>query len=169
MVLAMLSQYARKDQITITACAIGFYFMEFPESLRRARFRQLVGMFLVSLIYDLIWFFVVDDQIDDEGGVEYNIKKFSRIMGYISFGFRIVLSILLEKASLNFIAIVKGKKNDLKIFSDLDNKIHKIMEEHEKYYADDGEEDYPGQGFDGIIGRQRLESDTEEEKKYSQF
>jgi len=154
MILAMLSQYARKDQITITACALGFYFMEFPETLRRHRFRQLVAMFLVSLVYDLVWYFVVDDQIDDEGGVEGNIKKFSRIMGYISFCFRIILSLLLEKASLNFVTIVKGKKTDLKIFSDLDNKIIKIMEAHEKYYADDdGQEEYPGQGFDGIIGR----------------
>ena len=62
MILAMLSQYARKDQITITGCAIGFYFMEFPETLRRARFRQLVVLFIVSLIYDLIWWFIVDDQ-----------------------------------------------------------------------------------------------------------
>lgn len=77
-------------------------------------------------------------------------------MSYISFIWRILLSILLEKASLNFIAIVKGKKNDLKIFSDLDNKVLKIMEEHEKYY-DDRDEEYSNSGFDGVIKRQALD------------
>ena len=90
-------------------------------------------------------------------------------MGYISFGWRILLSILLEKASLEFLLIVKGKKSDLKIHSDLDMKIIKIMEEHEKYYADDGDEEYPGQGFDDIIGRKRLDDTPPEEQKFHQY
>ena len=81
--------------MTITGCAIGFYFLKLPETLSKARFRMLIAMFLISLIYDLIWFFIFDDEEEDEDGVEYNIMKFSRIMGYISFGFRIILSILL--------------------------------------------------------------------------
>lgn len=127
MMLAMLSQYARKDQITITACALGVYFMEFPESLRRWRFRQLVAMFVVSLIYDIVWFFIVDDNADDEGGLEYNIKKFSRIVGYISFLWRIIVVILLEKASLDFLHIVKGQ-NKMGSGNDLFDRVESIIQ-----------------------------------------
>ena len=75
MLLSILSQYARKDQITITGCTLGFYFMFFPESLRRWRFRQLVALFAVSLVYDVVWFLLNRDvEDDDSGGLEKNVR-----------------------------------------------------------------------------------------------
>lgn len=124
MILSILSQYARKDQITITATAIAFYFMEFPELIRRSRFRQLVALFGISLGYDIAWFLLnrdVDDE--DSGGIEVNIRKFSRYISYVSFIWRILVCILLEKASLDFIGIVKGKKHNLKNAESLDYKV----------------------------------------------
>ena len=124
MILSILSQYARKDQITITAAAIAFYFMEFPELIRRSRFRQLVALFGISLGYDIAWFLLnrdVDDE--DSGGIEVNIRKFSRYISYVSFIWRILVCILLEKASLDFIGIVKGKKHNLKNAESLEYKV----------------------------------------------
>lgn len=113
--------------------------MEFPESTRRARFRQLVGLVIISLGYDLAWFFINRDvEEDDSGGLEYNIKRFSRIISWISFGFRIILALILLKASLDFLTIVKGKKVDKNLDS-LENKVQSIIEEHEKNYI---REDY---------------------------
>ena len=121
--------------ITITGCVIGFYFMTFPESLRRWRFRQLVALFAISLVYDVVRFVLDRDVEEDEsGGVEANIKKFSRIVAYISFLWRIIVCILLEKASLDFIGIVKGKKHNLKNAESLEFKVDKIIEEHERHY-----------------------------------
>ena len=55
MILSMLSQYARKDFLVITGCCIGFYWMEFPEAVRRSSFRKLVLLFLLSMVYDILW------------------------------------------------------------------------------------------------------------------
>ena len=109
--------------------------MEFPEGLRRWRFRQLVALFAISLIYDIAWFFInrnADEE--DDGGLEYNVRRFSRIISYVSFFWRILLSIILEKVSLDFLAILKGKKHNLKHAESLEYRVQRIVEEHEKHY-----------------------------------
>ena len=64
--------------------------MEFPESVRRRTFRQLVALFAVSLIYDLAWFAINRDVEEDEsGGVEKQVEEFSRKISYVSFVFRV--------------------------------------------------------------------------------
>ena len=92
MVLAMLAQYARKDFLVITACCCAWYHMEFPESARRRSFRTLVGIFVLSLAYDVARFMLInsDDSEDEEtGGLERNVRKFSTFVAYISFVFRV--------------------------------------------------------------------------------
>ena len=121
--------------------------MEFPESVRRWRFRQLVALIAVSLIYDIVWFIINRDAEDDEGGLEYNVRRFSRIISYVSFFWRILLAIIVEKVSLDFIAIIKGKKHNLKHAESLEFKVEKIVKEHEKHYQRDSHEEL-GQGFD---------------------
>ena len=49
MILAMLTQMARKDFVTITVCALGFYMLSYPEKTRRSQFRMLVGFIILSL------------------------------------------------------------------------------------------------------------------------
>ena len=113
MILSMLSQYARKDFIVITACCLAFYMMEFPDAVSRRTFRGIVGLFAVSLVYDVAWILINRDmEEDDSGGVEQNIIAFSMTVTYISFAFRIVFMLILHKASLDFITIVKGKSTD---------------------------------------------------------
>ena len=71
MLLAMFSQYARKDFLVITGCCIGIYYMEFPEVVRRRSFRGLVALFVLSMAYDISWWIMNNDiQEDDSGGVE---------------------------------------------------------------------------------------------------
>ena len=107
--------------------------MEFPEALRRYRFRQLVALFGVSFIYDILWFFINRDDEDDEegGGLERNVQKFSRIISYISFFWRIILAIILEKVSLDFLTILKGKNTNMKNVESLDYKVKQIIEAHD--------------------------------------
>lgn len=121
--------------------------MEFPDGLRRWRFRQLVALFGVSLIYDIAWFFInQNSDEDDDGGLEYNVRRFSRIISYVSFFWRILLSIILEKVSLDFLAIIKGKKHNLKHAESLEYRVQRIVEEHEKHYQRESYEESV-QGF----------------------
>ena len=137
MILSMLSQYARKDFLVITGCCIGFYFMEYPETVRRRQFRAIVGLFAISLIYDVLWYLLNQDQEDDEsGGVERQIKDFSLKVSYISFAFRIPLMLVLHKASLDFLNIVKGKKvTDEE--NTLEEKVKEIIADHEHALRED--------------------------------
>ena len=74
----------------MTACCLAYYFLEFPERVRRRTFRGIVGLFIVSMIYDIAWFFINRDQEEDEsGGVEKRINEFSSNVSFVSFLFRV--------------------------------------------------------------------------------
>ena len=91
MLLAMLTQLHRKDFVTMTVCSVGFYFLVFPEHVRRYQFRMLVLLIGVSIAQDAVWFVVNRDAEDDEedGGVERGVKLFARKASYISFAWRV--------------------------------------------------------------------------------
>ena len=91
MILAMLTQFHRKDFITMTVCALGFYFLTYPETTRRSQFRMLVLLIGVSILQDVLWFVFNRDteDDDDDGGVERSVKTFSRKVSYLSFAWRV--------------------------------------------------------------------------------
>ena len=138
LILSMLTQIHRKDQISITVCAIGLYMLSYPENTRRHQFRMLVALIFLSIVQDVFWFVLNRDVEDDEddGGLERGVKSFSRAMSFVSFVWRVslvniclndlvfvwdfanlcvfillqfVLAMILWKDSLDFIAIVKAK------------------------------------------------------------
>ena len=49
MLLSMLTQFQRKDFVTMTVCTVGFYFLFSPEFIQRRHFRALVGLAVFSL------------------------------------------------------------------------------------------------------------------------
>ena len=91
MILAMLTQFHRKDFITMTVCALGFYFLTYNESTRRSQFRMLVLLIACSIVQDVLWFVFNRDteDDDDDGGVERSVKTFSRKVSYLSFAWRV--------------------------------------------------------------------------------
>ena len=91
MILAMLTQFHRKDFITMTVCALGFYFLTYSETTRRSQFRMLVLLIVVSIAQDILWFVFNRDteDDDDDGGVERSVKTFSRKVSYLSFAWRV--------------------------------------------------------------------------------
>ena len=91
LILAMLTQIHRKDQITISVCAIGIFMLSYPETTRRWQFRMLVGLIFLSLVQDVLWFVLNRDVEDDEddGGLERSVKSFSRTMSFVSFVWRV--------------------------------------------------------------------------------
>lgn len=72
---------------------------------------MLVLLIFVSIAQDILWLMLNRDteDDDDDGGVERSVKSFSRKMSYVSLIWRVLLSIVLWKDSLDFVAIVKDK------------------------------------------------------------
>jgi hypothetical protein len=89
LVLTMLASYERPDFLTLTSVVLTIYCIENSDSMRRKFFRGLVGLIMVSLIYDLAWFSINDFESEEMGGVEGKVKKFSLFTAYISFCFRV--------------------------------------------------------------------------------
>ena len=96
MILSMLTQFQRKDFVTMTVCAVGFYFLFCPEYVRRQHFRGLVGLAIFSLCQDGAWFILNRDLDDDDedGGVERGVKGFARKMSYLSFACRVSILVV---------------------------------------------------------------------------
>ena len=54
-----------------------------------------------------------DVEEDDSGGLEYNVRRFSRMISYVSFFWRILLCLILERVSFDFLTIIKYKKTSV--------------------------------------------------------
>jgi len=105
--------------------------MQFPETSRRRTFRAILAIFVLSMFYDLAWYFITSNMEEDEsGGVEDSIKSFSNKISIVSFVFRIPLILVLHKASLDFLTIVKGKNANDKDAQSLEEKVREIIEDH---------------------------------------
>ena len=110
---------------------MGFYFLSYPENVRRSQFRMLVLLIVLSIAQDIFWFVINRDAEDDEddGGVERSVKTFARKVSYLSFAWRILLAIILWKDSLDFVVIVKNKSVDTDAMS-LEQRVEQIVREH---------------------------------------
>ena len=110
---------------------MGFYFLSYPENVRRSQFRMLVLLIALSIVQDIFWFVINRDAEDDEddGGVERSVKTFARKVSYLSFAWRILLAIILWKDSLDFVVIVKNKSVDTDAMS-LEQRVEQIVREH---------------------------------------
>lgn len=110
---------------------MGFYFLSYPENVRRSQFRMLVLLIVLSIAQDIFWFVINRDAEDDEddGGVERSVKTFARKVSYLSFAWRILVAIILWKDSLDFVVIVKNKSVDTDAMS-LEQRVEQIVREH---------------------------------------
>ena len=85
-------------------------------------------MILVSWVWDflyLFWFTSSADEDDEDGGMEYTVRRFSRLFSYISFFFRIIVFLIFWKDSVDFSKIIR-KKNPLQA-QDGEENFEKIM------------------------------------------
>jgi len=64
--LTMLSMIARPDFLSLVVITLGLFAMELPNYITRRTFRLLVGLALLTFLYDLIFLlFVRDVQAED--------------------------------------------------------------------------------------------------------
>jgi len=91
-VLSCLSCYYKPDFLTLTAVCICTFYVNVPEYCTRARFRSIVGLVFLSILYDVIWIMFLTryaEESDGEGNSEVRVKKFSLNITYISLVWRV--------------------------------------------------------------------------------
>ena len=110
--LTMISMLARPDFLSLAVVALGIFAMECPQYITRRAFRMLVGLALLTFIYDLLFLlFLRDVQAEDMEfqGMQVNVRRFAYLFVWLSLLFRPVIVVLLWKASRDFRGIVRGK------------------------------------------------------------
>lgn len=78
-----------------------------PERVERNYFRYLVLGLVVSLFYDVFWLFIKSGEYHTElnvedGGTETKVRRFSLYISYFNFFFRIFMTLVFWKDSLDF-------------------------------------------------------------------
>ena len=110
LVLTLLSMWQRKDCLNITVCACGIYVLNYPSTIKRSTFRAFVLLILLSWVYDFVYLFVLSSteaEDEEDGGMEYSVRRFSRMFSYISLVFRVVVLVVFWKDSVDFSKIVR--------------------------------------------------------------
>ena len=86
--------FMRPDFFNLTICTTALYMMFNTDKITKLRFKVLVFGILITLIYDLIWFFMKHNEYSEEpksdGSGEVNVRKFSLMMSYASFILRVI-------------------------------------------------------------------------------
>ena len=86
--------------MSLTAIAMGIYAVELPQYFRRYMFRLLVAFLFITFIYDIDdLFFIHDSNADAEadGGVQSNVRLFSKLFTYLSLLFRPIVIVVFWK------------------------------------------------------------------------
>lgn len=115
LVFSCLAMYYRADFLTATIVAVGFYLiqtlhkgMELDSESRKGfyikmekRFEFLMFAIVVSMVYDIVWFYINNYAIED-GSPETGVRRFSLWMSYLSFLWRVILFAVFWKDQLDF-------------------------------------------------------------------
>lgn len=94
--------FLRPDFLNLTVCLLGLYMMFNIDMISKTKFRMLVLGIFLSLIYDIIWFYIKhseyaggSDLTKSDGNTEVAIRKFSLLVSYTSFFFRVSNKLIL--------------------------------------------------------------------------
>ena len=71
-------------------------------------------LLVASWVYDFLWFFFIDvsasEEDEEDGGNEWKLRRFTRLMSLISLIFKVILVLVFWKDSLDFRNIIHNKK-----------------------------------------------------------
>ena len=110
-VVTCLVSFYKADFINLTVCAVAIFLLVNADQAKQSSFRLLVFGTVGSLVLDVVWF-MMRDRKDPEGkdpevsGIEAAVLKFSIYMAYISFMFKIVMSIVFWRTSIDFASVI---------------------------------------------------------------
>ena len=105
--LTCMSMFIRADFVSLTICCVALQMVLHPERAERNYFRYLVLGLVISLFYDIFWLFIKSGEYHSElnvedGGSETKVRRFSLYMSYFNFFFRIFMTLVFWKDSLDF-------------------------------------------------------------------
>ena len=108
LIMTMLVTFYKSDFLNCTACTIAILLLTNLDKVKPKFFRMLVAALVMSLLYDLFWFYnkytaYSDADDEDAGGMERSIKRFSWYMASISFLWKIIMSGIYWKASIDLV------------------------------------------------------------------
>lgn len=97
--------------LSLTVAAVAIYVLNNPAAVSRQTFRGLVLMIALSWVYDFISLFVIEpsasEEDEEDGGNEYKLRRFVRLISYITLIFKVILVLVFWKDSLDFRNIIK--------------------------------------------------------------
>lgn len=78
--------------------------------ITQGKFKVLVLAVFISVIYDIIWFYLKHAEYTSgsDGSAEIGIRKFSLLMSYASFLLRFLVAIVLWKDAMDFGKIIRA-------------------------------------------------------------
>lgn len=90
--------FLRPDFFNLTICTTALYMLFNTERITKLRFKMLTYGIFITIIYDLIWFFIKHGEYSEEpktdGSGEVRIRRFSLMMSYASFLLRVNINFL---------------------------------------------------------------------------
>lgn len=95
MIMTLCVCFYRPDFLNLSVCVVALYMINEPSEVKKWTFRLLVLGIFLSMIFDIV-FFVINDYSNEkqsDGGAESGIRSFSVYMSWISFFFRVSISV----------------------------------------------------------------------------
>ena len=114
LLITLLVHFYKADFVNLTACIVAIYLLSFADAMKEKYWRYLVFGIIMTLVYDLYWFWEKYSEYDgdadeEDGGMEGKIRRFSLTMACISFFYKIVMCFVYWKASIDYAAIIDEK------------------------------------------------------------
>ena len=108
----MLSCLKRTAFLSLTVGMLALYVLDNPRAISRNTFRGLVLLIAVSWVYDFLWLFIFDssaaEEDEEDGGNEYKLRRFVRLISFISLIFKVIVVMVFWKDSLDFRNIMRN-------------------------------------------------------------
>ena len=92
-------------------------------------------MIVVSWVWDFLYLFIFTstaDEDEEDGGMEYSVRRFSRLFSYISFFFRIIVVAVFWKVSLEFSKIIRKQAPLSASGNDEEADLNRILAQYEQ-------------------------------------
>ena len=113
LVLTLLVMIKKPAYLSLTVIALAIYVLHNTRHIGRSTFRGLVALLALSWVYDAIWLLIIEPGAADEdledGGNEWKLRRFVKLMSYITLFFKVIVVLVFWKDSLDFRNIVRKR------------------------------------------------------------
>jgi len=102
-VITCLTCFFKADFINLTVCAVAIHVLVNAEKGKKDTFRLLTFMTVCSLILDILWLAMRPSEKDPEfSSGDGGVARFSQVMAWIALIFKIIMSFVYWRMSLDF-------------------------------------------------------------------